>query len=64
MATDCTCKLEPGIYRVRSDGSIQHVTQVIVTDVSYPWYVIGSGSIGLLAALVFLAFLTHRKHTG
>jgi hypothetical protein len=28
---DCTCQLAPGLYRVASNGSIQHVTKVIVT---------------------------------
>ena len=35
--TDCTCKLEPGIYRVHSDGSIQHVTKVVVTHAPLGW---------------------------
>jgi hypothetical protein len=61
-----TCEpLPPGIYRVHQDGTIQHVTKVIVHGYTpYPMGLLAGGSIGTLLALVFIAYLMHRRSRG
>ena len=63
MTPECKCDLPPGIYRVSSDGSIHHVTKVIVHDAPPPlsWNLLGFGSIGTLIRLVIFAYIMHRK---
>lgn len=59
---ECKCDLPPGIYRVRSDGSVQHVTKVIIDNPTpYPMGVLMGGSIGTLLGLVLIAYIMHRK---